>query len=142
MHLQNTGTYSPNAFLSLISFRLLSLTKMLQNVHGHNNSEKFEQEPAIIGFSCLIPSIGNRTSSPSESCKDSPNSIKSPPCTSDTGNRKVAVPCFPPLHRGAQQVTGMGDIGRKKHRGNPHRDVTEMEPHLFPSKSIKKLSIY
>lgn len=67
--------------------------------------------------------------------------IKSPPCTSDTGNRKVAVPCFPPLHRGAQQVSGMGDIGRKKHRGNPHRDVTEMEPHLFPSKSYQYIDI-
>lgn len=75
--------------------------------------------------------------------------IKSPPCTSDTGNRKVAVPCFPPLHHGAQQVTGMEghwqkpkyDIGCKKHGGNPHRDVKEMESHLFPSRSYQYIDI-
>lgn len=74
--------------------------------------------------------------------------IKSPPTpTSDTGNRMVAVPCFPPLHHGVKQASGMGghlqtqkyDKGRKKHGGNPHLDVKASL--LFRCKSYQYIDI-
>ena len=144
MHLQNIGTYSPNAFLSLLSFMSLSLTKCCKmytcttTLKSLNKSQ--QSKDAADSSQALAtehpPRLMQRL-------------IKSPPCTSDTGNRKVAVPCFPPLHHGAQQVTGMEghwqkpkyDIGCKKHGGNPHRDVKEMESHLFPSRSYQYIDI-